>query len=139
MIMTSLDSVSLVMTSLVITVLESVSNKQALDKQVMAAQLSLKKRFQIAARYEVWGSITQVQRWFKGTFGRNESLKKDTIYRCHKKLVEGGSVENKKRPKDLPKKRTEENIGCHGPQPLGHPATATSPTKQHLPATPQKV
>ena len=76
----------------------------------MAAQLSTQKRFQIAARYEVWRSITQVQRWFKSTFGRNETLGPKTIRRCHENLSESGSVSNKKRPKDLQKKRTDEKV-----------------------------
>lgn len=78
----------------------------------MAAQLSIQKRFQIAARYEVWRSVTQVQRWFKRTFGKNETLGPNTIKRCHDKLSETGSVNNKKRPKDLPKKRTEEKVAA---------------------------
>ena len=78
----------------------------------MAAQLSIQKRFQIAARYEVWRSVTQVQRWFKRTFGKNETLGPNTIKRCHDKLSETGFVNNKKRPKDLPKKRTEEKVAA---------------------------
>ena len=76
----------------------------------MALQISQEKRLKIAARYEVWGSIIQVQRWFKNTFGRNEKLGYNTIRRCHSKLFESGSVSNAKRPKDLPKKRTTQNV-----------------------------
>ena len=78
----------------------------------MAAQLSTQKLFQIAARYEVWGSVTQVHRWFKSSFGKHETLGPNTIKRCHDKLSESGSVSNKKLAKDLPKKRTEEKIAA---------------------------
>ena len=76
----------------------------------MALELSQEKILKIAARYEVWGSIIQVQRWFKNTFGRNENLGYDTIRRCHSKLFESGSVSNAKRPKDLSKKRTTKDV-----------------------------
>ena len=76
----------------------------------MALQLSAHKRVSIAARFEVWGSIVQVQRWFKSTFGRNEKLGKNTIKLCHSKLFDTGSVSNTKRPKDLSKKRSAENV-----------------------------
>ena len=76
----------------------------------MTLQLSQEKRLKTAARYEVWGSIIQVQRWFKSTFGRNQKLGNNTIRRCHSKLFESGSVSNAKRPKDLSKKRTIQNV-----------------------------
>jgi len=74
------------------------------------AQLSTEKRVKIAARFEVWGSIVQVQRWFKSVYGRNETLSKPTIKKCHSKLFQTGVVSNKTRPKDISKKRTTENI-----------------------------
>ena len=112
--MTSLTSLEVM--TLEITVCDVISNKFSIpsnhlnDKHAMAVQLSIQKRFKIAARYEVWGSVIRVQRWFKSTFGRHETLNKDTIKRCHDKLAQTGSVNNKKRPKDLSKKRTVENV-----------------------------
>ena len=76
----------------------------------MALQLSAQKRVSIAARFEVWGSIVQVQRWFKSTLGRNEKLSKNTIKLCHSKLFDTGSVSNTKRPQELSKKRNAENV-----------------------------
>ena len=49
---------------------------------------------------------------FKSTFGKHETLGSNTIKRCHDKLSVSGSVSNKKRPKDLPKKRTEEKVAA---------------------------
>ncbi|CAG0901828.1 unnamed protein product [Darwinula stevensoni] len=39
-----------------------------------------------------WGSIVQVQRWWRGGHGRRASLDLKTIRNCHTKLMTTGSV-----------------------------------------------
>jgi len=58
----------------------------------MAGRLTLQERAQIAARYEVWGCIVQVQRWWRTIKGKHAQIDPKTIKNCHKKLMTTGSV-----------------------------------------------
>lgn len=68
------------------------------------------KKTHIAARYEVWGSIVKVQRWFRSIFGVNNTIRPNTIKKYHKKLFETGCASNSKRPNRQPSTRTQDNI-----------------------------
>ena len=72
--------------------------------------MSTDKKTHIAARFEVWRSVVQVQRWFKGSFGKNNTLSANTIKLYHKNLFETGCASNSKRPNRRFTKRTEVNI-----------------------------
>ena len=53
----------------------------------MAGRLTVQERAQIAARYEVWRSIVQVQRWYRTIKGRHPQIDPKTIKNCHTKLM----------------------------------------------------
>jgi hypothetical protein len=63
----------------------------------MAGRLTLQERAQIAARYEVWGCIVQVQRWWRTIKGKHAQIDPKTIKNCHKKLMTTGSVADTQR------------------------------------------
>jgi len=58
----------------------------------MVLKYTIKDRAQIAARYEVWGSVSKVQDWWKELHGEDAILNPGTIKNCHYKLIEFGSV-----------------------------------------------
>ena len=58
----------------------------------MAGRLTVQERAQIAARYEVWRSILQVQRWWRTIKGRHAQIDLKTIKNCHEKLTTTGFV-----------------------------------------------
>ncbi|XP_066965221.1 uncharacterized protein [Macrobrachium rosenbergii] len=61
------------------------------------AGLTLQERAQIAARYEVWRSVPQVQRWWRTVKGRYAEVDTKTIKNCHAKLMATGSVADTQR------------------------------------------
>ena len=58
----------------------------------MSPTLSIEDRARIAARYEVWQSVVQVQRWWRSQHGRHSNLDPKTIKNCYRKLMTTGSV-----------------------------------------------
>lgn len=78
----------------------------------MAPVLSIEQRARIAARYEVWESVVQVQRWWRARYGRHTNLDPKTIKNCHKKFLTTGSVLDAKRTGRPSTSRSEENIHC---------------------------
>ena len=74
------------------------------------ANLTHQQRAQVAARFEVWQSVVQVQRWFKSVFGKNKSLSKNTIKNCHDRLINVGSVLRKPYKSRALTARTQVNI-----------------------------
>ncbi len=63
----------------------------------MAGRLTLQERAQLAARYEVWRSVVQVQRWWRTIKGRHDQVDAKTIRNCHEKLITTGSVADTRR------------------------------------------
>lgn len=57
----------------------------------------IEDRAKTASRYKVFQSVVAVQSWGRGVKGANESLNEKTINSCHKKLLETGSVCDKRR------------------------------------------
>ena len=55
------------------------------------------ERVQLAARYEVWRSVVQVQRWWRTIKGRHAQVDPKTIKNCHEKLITTGSVADTRR------------------------------------------
>ena len=53
----------------------------------MAGRLTVQERAQIAARYEVWRSIVEVQRWWRTINGRHAQIDPRMIKNCHAKLM----------------------------------------------------
>lgn len=76
----------------------------------MPGVLSIEDRARIAARYEVFRSVVAVQRWWRRVKGIHEPLNSRTIKNCHQKLVERGSVLDKKKSGRARVSVTEENI-----------------------------
>ena len=58
----------------------------------MFGRLTLNERAQLAARYGVWKSFVQVQRWWSSIKGIHVEIDVKTIKNCHAKLVATGSV-----------------------------------------------
>ena len=63
----------------------------------MAGRLTVQERAQIAAHYEVWRSIVEVQRWWRTIKGRHAQIDPKTIKNCHAKLMTTGSVSDTQR------------------------------------------
>ena len=72
----------------------------------MAGRLTVQERAQIAAHYEVWRSIAEVQRCWKTIKGRHAQIDPKTIKNCHAKLMTTGSVSDTQRS-DRPSKFSE--------------------------------
>jgi hypothetical protein len=60
-------------------------------------RLTLQERAQLAARYEVWQSVVQVQRWWRTIRGPHAQVDSKTIKNCHAKLMATGSVVDTRR------------------------------------------
>lgn len=67
----------------------------------------IEDRAKTASRYKVFQSVVAVQSWGRGVKGANESLNEKTINSCHKKLLETGSVCDKRRVDVFTQKSTE--------------------------------
>ena len=76
---------------------------------IMTSRLTIQERAKIAARYEVWNSVVEVQRWWRTLKGSRATLRRETIRNCHAKLMTTGSVNDKRRS--------------------GRPSTSRSPAK----------
>ena len=76
----------------------------------MAGRLTLQERAQIAARYEVWGCIVQVQRWWRTIKGKHAQIDPKMIKNCHKKLMTTGSVADTQRSGRPSKSRDPEVV-----------------------------
>ena len=76
---------------------------------IMTSRLTIQERAKIAARYEVWNSVVEVQRWWRTLKGSRATLRPETIRNCHAKLMTTGSVNDKRRS--------------------GRPSTSRSPAK----------
>ena len=63
----------------------------------MAGRLTQQERAQIAARYEVWACIVQVQRWWRTIKGKHAQIGLKTINNSHKKLMTSESVTDTQR------------------------------------------
>lgn len=63
----------------------------------MPGVLSIEDRTKIASRYKVFQTVVAVQSWWRGVKGANESLTEKNINNCHRKLLETGSVCDKRR------------------------------------------
>lgn len=74
--------------------------------------LSLKERAQVASRFEVWRSVTLVQRWWRGVRGPHATLDAKTIRNCHTKLMTTGSVVDKPRSGRPSVARSPENVAA---------------------------
>ena len=64
---------------------------------IMTSRLTIQERAKIAARYEVWNSVVEVQRWWRTLKGSRATLHPETIRNCHAKLMTTGSVNDKRR------------------------------------------
>ena len=73
------------------------------------ASLSVEERAMIASRYEVWKSRQLVQDWWCKEKNKHESLRRETIIKWHKRLMEMGSVCDARRQRVSPS-RSEVNI-----------------------------
>ena len=76
----------------------------------MAGRLTVQERAQIAARYEVWRSIVEVQRWWRTTKGRHAQIDPKTIKNCHAKLMITGSGSDTQRSGRPSKSRDLEQV-----------------------------
>ena len=56
-------------------------------KEAMTGKLHINDRAKIAVRYEVWGSVIAVQRWWWAEWGKNAILNPKTIKSCCHKLM----------------------------------------------------
>ena len=74
------------------------------------ANLTPQQRAQIASRFEVWGSIIEVKRWFRSTFGIHKKVSPNTIKTCHSKLLNIGTVLRKSYKTRPLTARTQDNI-----------------------------
>ena len=54
----------------------------------MANRITVQERAQVAARYEVWRSVVQVQRWWRAEHGPRATLDPKTIKNCHATLLD---------------------------------------------------
>lgn len=63
----------------------------------MPGVISIKDRAKIASRYKVFQSLVAVQSWWRVVKGANESLNEKNMNNCHRKLLETGSVCDKRR------------------------------------------
>ena len=63
----------------------------------MAGRLTLQECTQLAAYYEVWRSVVQVQRWWRTIKGRHAQVDAKTIKNCHAKFMATGSVTDTRR------------------------------------------
>ena len=63
----------------------------------MAGRLTVQQRPLIAARYKVWRSIVQVQRWLRTIKERHAQIDPKTIKNCHVKLMSTRSVTDTQR------------------------------------------
>ena len=63
----------------------------------MAGRLTVQERAQIAARYEVWRSIVDVQRWWRTIKGRHAQIDPTTTKNSHVKLMTTGSLTDTQR------------------------------------------
>ena len=63
----------------------------------MAGRLTLQERVQLAARYQVWRSVVQVQRWWRSIIGRHAQVDAKTIKNCHAKLMTIGAITDTRR------------------------------------------
>ena len=76
----------------------------------MAAKLSVEERAKIAARYEVWGSVVRVQRWWRAERGIHATLDAKTIKNFHRNLLTTGSVTDARRSGRPSTSRTDDNV-----------------------------
>ena len=74
------------------------------------ANLTPQQRAQIASRFEVWGSIIEIQRWFRSTFGIHKKVSPNTIKTCHSKLLNIETVLRKSYKTRPLTARTQDNI-----------------------------
>ena len=74
------------------------------------ANLTPQQRAQIASRFEVWGSIIEVRRWFRSTFGIHKQVSPNTIKTCHYKMLNVGNVLRKPYKSRSLTARTQDNI-----------------------------
>lgn len=58
----------------------------------MTKRLTVQDRALIEARYEMWQSVIEVQRWWRNQRGRHATFDAKTIKNCHRKLITTGSV-----------------------------------------------
>lgn len=72
--------------------------------------LTVEERAKIAARYEVWGSVVRVQRWWRAERGIHATLDAKTVKNCHSKLLTTGSVADARRSGRPSTSRTAENV-----------------------------
>ena len=63
----------------------------------MAGRLTVQGHAQIAARYEVWIFIVEMQRWWKTIKERHAQIDSKTIKNCQAKLMTTGSVSDTQR------------------------------------------
>lgn len=76
----------------------------------MAHRITVQERAQVAARYEVWRSVVQVQRWWRAEHGPRATLDPKTIKNCHAKLMNTGSVVDIRRSGRPSTSRSDENV-----------------------------
>jgi DNA-binding transcriptional regulator YhcF (GntR family) len=76
----------------------------------MAYRISMQERAQVAARYEVWHSVVQVQRCWRTEHGPRATLDPKTTKKRHDKLMNTGSVFDIRRSGRPSKSRSEENV-----------------------------
>ena len=64
----------------------------------------------IASSFELWGSLIEVYRWFRSTFGIHKKESPNTIKTCHSKLLNVRNVLLKPYKSGSLTARTQENI-----------------------------
>lgn len=78
----------------------------------MSDRLTQRDRARIAARLEVWGSVVEVQRWWRQENGPHATLDPKTVRNCHRKLMDTGSVADRRRSGRPRAARTPANVNA---------------------------